>query len=146
MLRLSREFRKKQTETESLLWSRLRSRQLGGLKFRRQHPIGRYIADFYCHEHKLVVEVDGGVHMKQDQRLYDRLRQEDIEAQGYRIVRVTSEQVKKDIDGTLWKILSACQSSLPAPLPRGRGVPTQSGRGEVKGMYDRTQKPHKKIW
>jgi hypothetical protein len=75
--------------------------------------------------------------MKQDQQLYDRLRQEDIEAQGYRVVRVTTEEVKKAIGGTLRKILRECQSSPPAPLPRERGVPTQSGRGEAEGVHDR---------
>ncbi len=141
ILRLSREFRKKQTETESLLWSRLRSRQLGGLKFRRQHPIGRYIADFCCHEHRLVIEVDGGVHMKQDQRFYDKLRQEDIEAQGYRVVRVTTEEVKRDIEAVLrqsnWRVLP---HPLDPPLPweRGKGV-------RWSAPHDRTHKSHKKI-
>ncbi|MGA9363651.1 MAG: endonuclease domain-containing protein [Bacteroidota bacterium] len=122
ILRLSREFRKKQTETESLLWSRLRSCQLGGLKFRRQHPIGRYIADFCCYEHRLVIEVDGGVHMKQDQRFYDKLRQEDIEAQGYRVVRVTTEEVKRDIAAVLRTIRLASLASPPrSPSPVGEG-------------------------
>ena len=122
ILRLSRRFRKKQTQTESLLWSRLRNRELAGLKFRRQHPIGRYIADFYCHEHKLVIEVDGGVHMKQDKRLYDRLREEAIEAEGYRVVRVTSDEIKKDIEAVLRTIKLTGLSSPPrSPSPAGEG-------------------------
>jgi type I restriction enzyme R subunit len=154
IVRLSREFRKKQTETESLLWSRLQNRQLGGVKFRRQHPIGRYIADFCCYEHKLVVEVDGGVHMEQNQRLYDRLRQEDIEAEGFKVLRVTTQEVVTDIEAVLRKISNAVGSSPPAPLPRERssdfdelveGVPTPSGRGEARGIYDRNQQPHKEI-
>jgi very-short-patch-repair endonuclease len=133
ILRLSREFRKRQTETESLLWSRLRNRQLGGLKFRRQHPIGRYIADFCCYDRKLVVEVDGGIHTKQDQRLYDTLRQKDIEALGYRVVRVTTGEIKRDIDAVLQGIKSACLASPPrSPSPSGEG-----DGGEVKGLYDR---------
>jgi cyclase len=95
---------------------------LGGLKFRRQHPIGRYIADFCCYEHKLVVEVDGGVHMKQDQHLYDRLRQEDIEAQGFNVLRITIQEVVTDIEAVLREISNAVRSSPPAPLPRERGV------------------------
>lgn len=130
ILHLSREFRKKQTQTESLLWSLLRDRQLGGLKFRRQHPIGRYIADFCYYDRKLVVEVDGGVHMKQDQHLYDRLRQEDIEAQGYRVVRVTTEEVKRDVDAVLLAIKLACLASPPrSPSPSGERCPDAVGTG-----------------
>jgi very-short-patch-repair endonuclease len=95
---------------------------LGELKFRRQHAIGRYIADFCCYEHKLVVEVDGGVHMKQGQHLYDRLRQEDIEAQGFNVLRITTQEVVTDIEAVLRKISNAVRPSLPAPPPRERGV------------------------
>jgi cyclase len=95
---------------------------LGGLKFRRQHPIGRYIADFCCYEHKLVVEVDGSVHMKQEQQLYDSLRQEDIEAQGFKVLRVTTQEVGADIEAVLRKIGNAVRPSPPTPLPRERGV------------------------
>ncbi len=70
MVELCRQFRKHPTTTEEMLWQCLRNRRLQGLKFRRQHPIGRYIADFYCHEHKLVAEADGGIHMKKDQKPY----------------------------------------------------------------------------
>ncbi len=59
----ARRLRKRQTKSEKLLWLALRNRQLGGLKFLRQHPIGHSIVDFYCHENRLVIEIDGGIHL-----------------------------------------------------------------------------------
>ena len=103
---LCREFRKHPTDTESMLWACLRDRQLHGFKFRRQHPIGRYIADFYCHELRLIVEVDGGIHMQKDQKLYDVARQEDLEGQGYTVVRVSTDEVKKSLRRVLGKIFT----------------------------------------
>ena len=100
------EFRKHPTDTESMLWACLRDRQLHGFKFRRQHPIGRYIADFYCHELRLIVEVDGGIHMQKDQKLYDVARQEDLEGQGYTVVRVSTDEVKKSLRRVLGKIFT----------------------------------------
>jgi very-short-patch-repair endonuclease len=122
LLALCRQFRKKPTETEAMLWECLRNHRLHGLKFRRQHAIGRYIADFYCHEFKLVVEVDGGIHLKKNQALYDAARQEDLEAQGYTVVRLTTHEVNSDLEATLWRILP----SPPSPLPVGEGSKTLS--------------------
>ncbi|MEJ0106852.1 MAG: endonuclease domain-containing protein [Bacteroidota bacterium] len=70
----SRELRQVSTEAEKLLWAELRNRKLNGLKFRRQHPIDKYIADFYCHEKKIVIEVDGVVHDKKENKEYDQAR------------------------------------------------------------------------
>ena len=76
---LARSLRRRQTKTEELLWEHLRNRKLGGAKFRRQQPLGRYVADFYCHGHRLVIELQGGIHDLAEQREYDALRQEVIE-------------------------------------------------------------------
>lgn len=113
ILKLCRKFRKNPTETEAWLWQCLRNHQLGA-KFRRQHPIGRYIADFYCDEHKLVIEIDGGIHLKKDQKLYDASRQEDLEGQGYRIIRFTTDEVVNDPQAVLNKISNAL-TPIPSP-------------------------------
>lgn len=100
-----------------MLWERLRGRQLGGFKFRRQAPMGRFIADFYCAERKLIVELDGGIHDFQLEA--DQLRTEEMESFGYRVIRFKNEQVEKDIESVLSSILTTCK----APLPRvGEGL------------------------
>jgi very-short-patch-repair endonuclease len=113
LLKLCRDFRKHPTETEAMLWECLRNSQLHDYKFRRQHPIGRYIADFYCDELKLVVEIDGSIHDQTDQAEYDMVRQRELEDQGYTIVRVTADAVKNHLVGILVNLI---------PLsPRERG-------------------------
>jgi very-short-patch-repair endonuclease len=81
----ARELRKSSTPTEQKLWQALRNCNLGVYKFRRQHPIGPYIADFFCAEVRLVVEVDGGGHL--DQIAYDQDRADWLEGQGYHVIR-----------------------------------------------------------
>jgi very-short-patch-repair endonuclease len=113
----AKELRKKATPAERVLWERLRGRQLGGFKFRRQAPMGRFIADFYCAERKLIVELDGGIHDFQLEA--DQLRTEEMESFGYRVIRFKNEQVEKDIESVLNSILTTCK----APLPRvGEGL------------------------
>ena len=102
---LCREMRKLATTAEDLLWRCLRDRQLGGLKFRRQHPIGRYIADFYCHTLKLIVEVDGTGHEATDQKSYDKVRDEFLRCAGYRTLRFTNAEVLAQIEDVLFQIL-----------------------------------------
>ncbi len=77
----ARELRQRATEAEQMLWERVRNRRLGGLKFRRQHPLGPYIVDFYCAEHRLVVEVDGPIHEGQKER--NALRAEYLEMRAF---------------------------------------------------------------
>lgn len=124
LLELCRQFRKQPTETEAMLWAFLRNRQLHGYKFRRQHPIGRYVADFYCDELKLVIEVDGGIHMKKDQKLYDDARQESLEDQGYTVVRVKTTEVKRNPAQVLKRLIPSSLS--PLPLGEGPGVRVQA--------------------
>ncbi|MFZ4677881.1 MAG: DUF559 domain-containing protein, partial [Nodosilinea sp.] len=85
---LCRELRSQQTPAEEALWSVLRNRQFNDLKFRRQHPLGRYIADFYCAEKRLVVELDGAVHQKPEQQTYDQIRNEELEARDLTVLRI----------------------------------------------------------
>ncbi len=76
---------------ESVMWEHLRT--MKGLRFRRQHPIGDYIADFICLKKKLVIEIDGGYHTSQEQRYNDSVRTDDIERMGYSVIRFTNEAV-----------------------------------------------------
>ena len=101
-----RNLRRRQTDAEKLLWECLRRKRLKGLKFRRQHPIGRYIADFYCPEVHLALELDGSIHQVKDQKEYDKIRQEAIEMRGIRVVRVKNEEVEQDIDSVIKRVLS----------------------------------------
>ena len=88
--------RKEPTEAEAILWKNLRRKGLDGMKFRRQHPIGRFIVDFYCPPAKLVVEADGEIH--NDTLEADRERQGILEAQGYRVIRFSNSQITGNID------------------------------------------------
>ena len=72
----ARRLRRPQTESERLLWEQLRDRRLEGMKFRRQHAVGAFVLDFHCDEHRLAVEVDGGVHLDDAQRERDQIRQQ----------------------------------------------------------------------
>ncbi len=107
MLARARQLRREQTPAEALLWEQLRNRRFMGLKFRRQHPVGRFIADFYCAQHRLVVELDGAVHQKQQG--YDDLRTEELETDGYRVLRFTNSQVEQDLEWVLEQIAKACE-------------------------------------
>ena len=110
VVQLARESRFKPTEPEAFLWEYLRDRQFFGLKFRRQHPIGRYIADFFCKEAALVVELDGKVHQKEDQVVYDGIRNELMKLRGLKVVRITNAELIADPEKVLNKI--ACHITL----------------------------------
>lgn len=99
-----REMRKNPTEAERVLWERLRDRRLNGHKFRRQHPIGGYVVDFYCIEAYLGIEVDGGVHLNKEQAENDRQRSEDLARMGISILRFWNSEVLADIEGVLNRI------------------------------------------
>jgi len=104
----ARELRQQLTAAEELLWSRLRNRQLGGLKFRRQHPLGSFIADFCCPSRRLVVEIGGDIHDLQPGR--DRARTEQFEQHGYQVIRFRNEQVLTDIEAVLEAVEAPCCS------------------------------------
>ena len=89
----AKDLRKRQTEAEAVLWEELRKRKLGGCKIRRQHPLGSYIADFYCSEKKLVIEIDGGIHDDKAVKEYDEIRQKAIEFYGIKVIRFRNEDV-----------------------------------------------------
>ena len=102
------QLRERQTKAEAVLWERVRKKQVMGLRFRRQHPISKYILDFYCHKTKLAVEIDGGYHNSPEQKEADHLRTKDLEEMGVRVIRFTNEQVLDDVEGVVGEIESAC--------------------------------------
>jgi len=97
------------TPPEARLWVCLRRRALDGLKFRRQHPIGPYVLDFYCAEAKLAVEVDGESHSHPDRVEHDRRRTEWLERQGLAVFRIAAESVRINLDSVLFSIRAAEQ-------------------------------------
>ena len=103
---LARRLRQNMTGVELLLWSRLRRRQLGGYRFRRQVPLGPYVVDFACYARRLVIEVDGPSHDTTVER--DAAREEWLKARGFRILHFRAEEVLQGLDGVLESILCEC--------------------------------------
>ncbi len=112
-LQRTRALRSPLTPPEAKLWSRLRNRQLGGFKFRRQHPIGSYVVDFCCAERRLTVELDGDSHIEQEE--YDKKRTSWLIEQGYQEIRFWNREVMQNLDAVLERILDACLGAKPSP-------------------------------
>ena len=93
--------RRNETIAEKLLWEKLRNNQLEGLKFRRQHPVNIYIADFYCHKFKLMIELDGDYHNQEEQKQKDEVRTEVLRLNDLKIIRFKNEEVEQDINQVL---------------------------------------------
>jgi very-short-patch-repair endonuclease len=104
------------TEAEEKLWHRLRNNQMKGFRFRRQHPLLHYIADFYCHEARLVVELDGAVHEQTEQTQRDEGRTFDLSEYGIDVLRFTNQQVLNDTE----TVLNEISARLPASATRTR--------------------------
>jgi very-short-patch-repair endonuclease len=116
-LDLKRRLRSNMTGPETRLWSRLRARQLQGLKFRRQHGIGPYIVDFYRPEQSLVIEVDGDSHADADQVVKDRQREQYLQSLGLRIIRYINDDIVKNLDGVLEDLAERLSSKSTPPRP-----------------------------
>ena len=101
LFEFSKVLRKTQTEAEDMVWQSLRNRKILGCKFRRQHPIDKYIADFYCYEAKLVIEIDGGIHNQFDNIEHDKNRSYELEELGIKVIRFTNEEVKNSLEMVL---------------------------------------------
>ncbi|MBW4547994.1 MAG: DUF559 domain-containing protein [Symplocastrum torsivum CPER-KK1] len=110
----ARRLRQQLTPAEAHLWSALSRRQLAGLKFRSQHPVGRFIVDFYCPACKLVIEVDGDIHAQQKD--YDSVRTEQLQAFGYQVLRFTNEDVLSDLQTVLAHIVKVAEAQFPPEL------------------------------
>nr|WP_255556731.1 endonuclease domain-containing protein [Methylococcus sp. Mc7] len=115
LVQTARELRKKQTPAEAVMWELLRNRQFIGLKFRRQHQIGEYVADFYCDEHKLVIELDGDVHSTSAQATKDKTRDAYMTSLGLTVVRIRNAEFLADPKAVLERI------AVVRPSPSGRG-------------------------
>jgi len=109
-LETARILRKRMTPCEILLWEKLKDKQLLGLRFRSQHPIDIFIADFYCHEARLVVEIDGEIHEGQIE--YDDGREAEIEKYGIKIIRFTNDEVIINLDNVVNKIESIVKERI----------------------------------
>lgn len=94
------------TEAEDILWKHLRNKKLNGLKFRRQHSLDIFIADFCCHEKKLVIELDGGIHDILEQKEYDEGRTSELEGKGFKVIRFRNEEIMNDLEDVLNRILT----------------------------------------
>jgi very-short-patch-repair endonuclease len=109
---VSRVNRRNATPAEEQLWAVLRDRKLDGWKFKRQRVVGKFVADFCCHDARLIVELDGEIHDARDAQLADALRTEFLNAKGYTVIRFRNEKV---LDNLL-EVLSIIKTNLPAPI------------------------------
>lgn len=100
----ARELRNRGTPSERLLWERLRNKQLDGYKFRRQHPVSIFIVDFYCHELKFVIELDGEYHLSPQQQAKDMDRTEILRSNGLQVIRFNNDEVETDLNRVLQHI------------------------------------------
>jgi very-short-patch-repair endonuclease len=117
----ARELRGRQTSAEEILWEALRNRQLAGLKFRRQNPIGPFVADFCCPDRRLIVEVDGGVHAAQRQD--DANREVLLKTAGYLVMHFPNEAITSDLS----HVLTAIRTAAEAQRPRSGTPPLRAG-------------------
>lgn len=101
LLDASRRLRREQTPAEKKLWEVLRDRRFEGIRFKRQTVIGTYIADFYCPSRRLIIELDGGIHNQPDVAFNDSVRQTNLEAEHYTVLRFTNDQIEGDIMAVL---------------------------------------------
>ena len=105
LFEIAKQLRRDETKAEKLLWSRLRNKQLG-VKFRRQHPLYYYVVDFYCHSHRLVVEIDGPIHDTVESIFDDNVRSQGFREFNIGIIRFTNDEVLFDVESVLRKIKS----------------------------------------
>ncbi|MEM9616929.1 MAG: endonuclease domain-containing protein [Pseudomonadota bacterium] len=111
----ARRLRRNQTKAERMLWQALRGKQLGGYRFRRQHPMGPYVADFICLERKLIVELDGDQHAFDATR--DKKRDDWLQSRGYFVLRFWNNEVYDNLPGVLEKLLEHLQIPQASPPP-----------------------------
>ena len=100
ILQRAGELRKNPTHEELLLWQHLKANNLG-VRFKRQHPISMYIADFYCHELKIVIEIDGSVHNLKEVKELDMVREGDIKSFGIKVIRFQNSEIRNNIENVI---------------------------------------------
>ena len=99
-------------KAEQILWDQLKGRQFEGLKFRRQHGIGRYVVDFYCPALRLVIELDGGSHFEEGAKEYDELRQSEIEQLGIEFIRFRNDWVYSNLEEVMGLLKKKIEAAL----------------------------------
>lgn len=104
--------RETMTPSEKILWEHLKGKKVLNLRFRSQHPIDRFIADFYCHPLKLVIEVDGGIHKSREQKEYDFNREAELNSWGIKVIRFKNEEVEHNIALVILEIERICVEML----------------------------------
>jgi very-short-patch-repair endonuclease len=128
----AKELRRTMTRAETLLWRHLKAHRLARLGFRRQTPMGNYVADFVAHSCKLVVEVDGASHDFEERIRHDEERDRWFASRGYRVLRFTNDDVMRNLEGVALAILQAAEQAAPPSLtlPRKGGGNAASATGE----------------
>jgi very-short-patch-repair endonuclease len=121
LVKRARVLRNNMTQAEVILWSRLRSKQIEGYKFRRQQPIFDYVVDFYCNELKLIVEVDGEIHSLSEKTDSDIKRDKILKINRYKILRLTNFEIESDIEATIEKIKAFIKVDLSPSQGDQRG-------------------------
>lgn len=124
VLPYAKKLRKNMTDAERLLWTILRAKRFYGIKFKRQVPIGKYIVDFVCFSHNLIIELDGGHHNEPDNIVADCVRTRYLEQEGFKVIRFWYEEIFNNIDGVCEKIINSLS-------PGGRGL----GRGGANLLF-----------
>jgi very-short-patch-repair endonuclease len=124
---LRRELRNEMPRSEVLLWSRLRAKQVLGMRFRRQYSVGPYCIDFYCPEVRLAIEVDGDSHFTDEAKLKDEQRQRWVEGFGIKFLRFTNVDVSENMEGVLHVIATTITELTAARPERGEGA-AETGR------------------
>jgi very-short-patch-repair endonuclease len=124
---MTRRLRRDMTEAEKVMWRMLRSRQLAGFKFRRQEPIRRYIVDFVCFSHRLVIEIDGSQHAREVGR--DESRTAFLESEGFQVLRSWNNEVLGNPEGVFERVSEVLRSP-PHPPAASRRAPSSPTRGE----------------
>jgi very-short-patch-repair endonuclease len=112
----ARSLRREPTDSEALLWQALRNQSIASLKFRRQHPVGNYVLDFYCPKLKLGIEVDGEIHKQPEQVLLDTQRTKALNNLGIYVLRFTNAEIVEDIDQVIEKILDFIEAKKQGSL------------------------------
>ena len=115
LVTFARKLRQNQTEAEKTIWLKLRGKQIGDVKFRRQQPIGPYIVDFVCFERKIIIEIDGGQHNESELKRKDEERTVWLEERGYQILRFWDNEVLKNINSVLQRIKEALEKPSASP-------------------------------
>ncbi|MBR1200047.1 endonuclease domain-containing protein [Bradyrhizobium sp. AUGA SZCCT0240] len=138
----AKQLRREMTRAETLLWRHLKANRLAGLGFRRQSPMGHYIADFVAHSCKLVVELDGESHDFEERIRYDARRDEWFASRGYRVLRFTNDDVMKNLEGVVLTIAEAAEQASPLSLtlPR-KGGGNPSANASLTDANDLREEP-----